>query len=108
MGEAATVLDAPFGAGDLAVPDPMRFTAVMSSLSDDGRSEFIKEMMGALQAANQKKDLRPVQTVIDAWWHTFHFATHPKIEACIAVAAMAPSTSERRYTADEVRTFIGL
>lgn len=111
MGEAALKLDEAPAIGvpsGLEIPDPTRFSAVMSNLSESGQSLFVSEIMESLADAKRHNDLRPVQTVVDAWWHTFQFASHPRIKESIAEAAMAPGQSEqRRYTAEEVAEYVG-
>ena len=106
MGEAAPVLDRP---QDLVVPEPDKFHAVLSSLTDDGRRDFIHEIVTALEEAQQTGNLRPVNVTLDAWWRTLQFvaAAPDRIRQAFANAATAPDR-EPHYTADEVAVFIGV
>lgn len=104
MGEAARVIDR---VDDLEIPNPDRFYSIMSALGDEGQAMFSKEIVEALDMAQQTGDLRHVQNTLDAWSASWRFGTMPKIHEAFANAAVNIH-SEKRYSADDVAEFFGV
>lgn len=91
---------------DLRIPDRAKMSEVMGALTDEGLHEFIDEVMGALADAEETNDLSAVQYVVNAWWASRLFCTHPKIDEALEAAA-APSDAPL-LTAQQVGELLGV
>lgn len=93
-------------ARDLRIPSKKR-DEVLESLTDEGRQRFLEELIEALAAAEVFDDLSQVQYVVNAWWVSRLFFTHPEIDAALS-AADQWSDDEPLYTAQEIGELLGV
>ncbi len=91
---------------DLRIPDRTKMAEVMGALTDDGLREFVDELMGALGHAEETNDLSSVQYVVDAWWVSRLFCTHPNFERALEAASWPGSAP--RLTAEQVGELLGV
>ena len=108
MGEAALVIDRP---QDLDVPEPDKFSEILSSLSEDGQARFILEILTALKQSQESGNLIQLQRALDAWWYSRAFVVKAgdRLDPALANAAAAPlDDNETRYTADQIAELLGV
>lgn len=86
-------------ARDLDLPEMM--DEVLGALEADGQGEFIKEMTDALIQAKEENNFAPVELVVNTWWVSRIFMTHPRIEEAIEAAANLPEDAPQ-LTAHQV------
>lgn len=104
MGEAAPVIERPT---ELDLPDADKFRSIRAALKDQGRTDFMNEIVESIYLAQARNDLRPVQHTIDAWWHSLQFATLPGIDDALKAASTAVDR-EPGLTIDEIRQLLGV
>jgi hypothetical protein len=85
---------------------PPRVAAVLGDLTDEGRMQFVGELLEAIAAAQQTDDLRPVVDVIDAWYRTLTVRAHPRYEEVVDRVTTQPP--KEHATLDDVRSRLGL
>lgn len=89
---------------DLDIPEKM--DDVLKALTDQGRSEFMHELVDALAQAKVADDLAPVQHVVNAWYVSRQFLTHPEIDPALDKAFDIEGSNV--YTIEELGTRLGV
>ena len=84
---------------DLDLPAEV-FDVLLNALTDEGRADFERELLQAIQRAQQRNNLRPVREVLEAWYRTLIVRQHPDFEASMARAR--ESTDRDGMTVDEL------
>lgn len=92
-------------ARDLRIPTKRE--EILESLTEEGRLEFLQELMAALAAAEESDDLSQVQYVVNAWWVSRLFFTHPDFPAALA-ATEELGEDEPLYTAKQIGELLGV
>jgi hypothetical protein len=64
---------------DLDLP-PEVFDVLLSALTETGRANFERDLLHAIQQAQQRNNLRPVREVLEAWYRTLVVRKHPSYE----------------------------
>ena len=64
---------------DLDLP-PEVFDVLLSALTEEGRANFERDLLRAIQQAQQRNNLRPVREVLEAWYRTLIVRKHPHYE----------------------------
>ena len=72
---------------------------VSRSLSPEGWADFTKDLTAALADSKRTNDLRPLNTMIEAWYRTFVFMSRPKFHEAYA----GPDTDEPSLSLPELR-----
>jgi hypothetical protein len=85
--------------GDLNLP-PEVFDVLLNALTDEGRANFERDLLQAIQRAQERNNLRPVREVLEAWYRTLIVRQHPDYEANVAWAR--ESTDRDGLTVDEL------
>jgi hypothetical protein len=85
--------------GDLDLP-PEVFDVLLNALTDEGRANFERDLLQAIQRAQERNNLRPVREVLEAWYRTLIVRQHPDYEASVAWAR--ESTDRDGMTVDEL------
>jgi hypothetical protein len=73
--------------------------SVMAALSDQGRADFLRELYGAIEDSAAANDSAPVQFVVNAWWVSGKFITHPRFDAAVEAAGKSLDTDQKYDTA---------
>jgi Family of unknown function (DUF6247) len=71
--------------GDLDLP-PEVFNVLLNALTDEGRANFERDLLHAIQRAQQRNNLRPVREVLESWYRTLVVRQHPDYAASMAWA----------------------
>lgn len=90
---------------DLDIPEKMQ--EVMADLNREGQSQFTAELLHALKDAERTNDLGPVQYVVNAWYVSRRFLTHPEIETAIEVS-LDLEGSHIYHTSEELAARLGV
>lgn len=70
---------------DLDLP-PEVFDVLLKALTEKGRANFERDLLRAIQEAQQRNNLRPVREVLEAWYRTLVVRQHPDYEGNLAWA----------------------
>jgi hypothetical protein len=72
---------------------------VSQSLSREGWADFTMELTAALAESKRANDLRPLNTMIEAWYRTFVFMSRPGFHEAYA----SPETDESSLSLADLR-----
>lgn len=86
---------APLPLNKLRVPDSAKMASIMSALTDAGRADFLSELYGAIEDAAAMNDSAPVQFVVNAWWVSGKFISHPGFDAAFRAESKSLETDTR-------------
>ncbi len=89
---------------DLDLP-PEVFDVLLSALTDEGRANFERDLLQAIQRAQKRNNLRPVREVLEAWYRTLLVRRHPDYQESLAWARQ--SEDRDGMTVDEVMQELG-
>jgi hypothetical protein len=87
---SATATEAKQQPSDLYSPHDQitkdMLATVSRSLSPEGWADFAKDLTAALAESKRSNDLRPLNTMIEAWYRTFVFMSRPQFHEAYASA----------------------
>ena len=84
---------------DLDLP-PEVFDVLLNALTDEGRANFERDLLHAIQRAQERNNLRPVREVLESWYRTLVVRQHPDYEESMAWARNSKDTDG--MTVDEL------
>ena len=85
---------------------PPEVSAVLGNLTDEGRQDFVTELLTAFTAAQETNDLRPVVDVIDAWYRTLLVREHPRYDEMMERVGTQPP--KEHVTLEDLRSRLGV
>jgi Family of unknown function (DUF6247) len=62
---------------------PEVFDVLFKALTEHGRANFDRDLLRAIQQAQQRNNLRPVREVLEAWYRTLVVRQHPDYEGSL-------------------------
>jgi len=63
-----------------------QFAVLLNALNEQGRENFTRDLIKALETAQAKNNLRPVKEVLEAWYRTLTVRRHPDYQRNLAWA----------------------
>ncbi|MDP9342162.1 MAG: DUF6247 family protein [Actinomycetota bacterium] len=81
---------------ELYVPSNFSVEAVrgiLSALSAEDGQRFAEQIYVAVEQAQQQRDLRPINLVVESWWRTMMFETRPRFHDLWDAEATEPPLS---------------
>jgi hypothetical protein len=89
---------------DLNLP-PEVFDVLLKALTDEGRANFERDLLRAIQRAQKRNNLRPVREVLEAWYRTLIVRQHPDYQESLAWARQSEDLDGK--TVDELTQELG-
>ncbi|HEV8149559.1 MAG TPA: DUF6247 family protein [Gemmatimonadales bacterium] len=82
------------------------FKVLLNALTDEGLAAFQRDLLQAIQRAQQRNNLRPVREVLESWYRTLVVRQDPDFEASLTWARQSKDR-DGITTVDELMRELG-